>query len=98
MKEVDAYHGIHAAPGFPDLPGFKRVEWFPPEPRTDRIRVRVHTCECAPIVYELCSAAGLFFIRRTDRTTSPTRIAESEWKILPRIEGLWLRILAGQAR
>ncbi|GII49972.1 hypothetical protein Psi02_63960 [Planotetraspora silvatica] len=66
-------------------------------PRTDRIRVRRHTCDCQPIVYELCQAGGLLFVRRLYRSDE-VLIQESEWLRAPDAEQLWMKILSGQMR
>ncbi|GAA2376003.1 hypothetical protein [Nonomuraea africana] len=95
MLKAWEYHGIHAASG---LPRFAPVEWYPSVPRAERVRVQAHTCECSPIVYELCTAGGLFFVRRRDRSGPRPILTESEWVIKRRAEVLWLRILNGGAR
>lgn len=95
MTEIHAYHGIHAAAPTSHC---GPVEWFRPTPRADRVRVRTQTCECTRIVYELCAAGGLSFVRRRDRSGGGVIVTESEWMPCSRSEALWLRILAGQAR
>ncbi|GGO26135.1 hypothetical protein GCM10010116_52470 [Microbispora rosea subsp. aerata] len=47
-------------------------------PRAASVRVRRHTCDCQPVVYELCQAGGLMFVRRYDRSNG-VLIEESEW-------------------
>ncbi|MFF4122680.1 hypothetical protein ACFYYP_04065 [Microbispora rosea] len=49
------------------------------------------------MVYELCQAGGLMFVRRYDRSDG-VLIEESEWVRPPAAEHLWTRILLGQAR
>ncbi|GAA1734968.1 hypothetical protein ACBR40_28455 [Nonomuraea sp. AD125B] len=88
------YHGIH--PAAPQA-GYERLTWQEPDPRNDRFRVRDHTCECQRIVYELCQAGGLHFIRRLYRSDGVTE-HESDRMRAPQAARLWLRILLGQAR
>ncbi|MFI7453858.1 hypothetical protein ACIBQX_40650 [Nonomuraea sp. NPDC049714] len=73
------------------------VEWEPSLPRTDRVRVRAHTCVCASPIYELCAAGGLGFVRRSTGE-SPTITDESTWLSVRAAEDLWWRILGGHAR
>ncbi|GIH24262.1 hypothetical protein Aph01nite_25720 [Acrocarpospora phusangensis] len=88
-------HGLHVAPA---QPGCEALLWLPPVPRTDRTRVRQHTCECRATIYELCQAGGLRFIRRTVRGPDGSRIHETERVVTARAEQVWLRLLLGQAR
>ncbi|MCA2180914.1 hypothetical protein LDL08_32515 [Nonomuraea glycinis] len=73
------------------------VEWEPSLPRTDRVRVRAHTCVCQSPIYELCAAGGLGFVRRST-SGSLTGSDESAWLSVAAAEDLWWRILSGQAR
>ena len=73
------------------------VEWEPSLPRTDRVRVRAHTCVCDSPIYELCAAGGLGFVRRSTGETV-TSTDESAWLPVRAAEDLWWRILSGQAR
>ncbi|WP_244312780.1 hypothetical protein [Microbispora hainanensis] len=66
-----------------------------PTNRSDRVRVRRHTCECKPTIYELCSAGGVFFIRRTIRGKN-VEIRETERLVAARMEDLWVRLLSGE--
>lgn len=90
-----ARHGRHPAP--PSLYA-TRVPWSPCTSRTARVRVRDYTCECLPLVFELCVSAGLAFVRR--RQLSPARllITESEWTTRRQAEALWTDLMNGQAR
>ncbi|MBX6383922.1 MAG: hypothetical protein IRZ07_13260 [Microbispora sp.] len=87
------YHGIHAGP---PIDGYKKINWMKPTNRSDRVRVRLHTCECKATIYELCSAGGLMFIRRTKRGKK-LEIHETERLIAARMEKLWARLLSGEA-
>lgn len=58
------------------------------------IRVRDHTCSCRFPTYELCTAAGLSFVRRT---INDNTIMESPWLPSRDTQELWQRILRGQA-
>ncbi|MGI5160141.1 hypothetical protein [Microbispora sp. CA-102843] len=66
-----------------------------PTNRSDRVRVRRHTCECKATIYELCSAGGLLFIRRTKRGKK-VEIRETERLVAARMEELWVRLLSGE--
>jgi hypothetical protein len=74
------------------------VEWCEPLPRFQRVRVRRHTCECKPRVYELCTAGGLAWVRRTDRLKSMVKVSESHPRLVGEAEELWSMILAGRAK
>lgn len=89
------YHGIH--PAAPQA-GWEKITWQQCRPRGTRIRVREHTCECQDIVYELCQAGGLLFVRRLYRATDSTETVESEWLRSALAQQLWMRILLGQTR
>ncbi len=60
------------------------------------MRVHRHTCECKATIYELCSAGGLMFIRRTKRGVK-VEVRESERLVSARMRLLWLRLLSGEA-
>lgn len=69
----DDYHGVHPAAV---QPGYKRVAWQKCDQRTVRVRVRDYTCDCQPIVYELCQVGrrldvrpALLPLRRRARTS-----------------------------
>jgi hypothetical protein len=91
---ADPYHGVH--PTAPQA-GYELILWREPDPRSYRVRVRDHTCECLHIVYELCQAGGLHFVRRLYRSDGVTE-HQSDWLGAPEAKRLWLRILLGQAR
>ncbi len=90
-----SYHGIH--PAAPQT-GWEKLAWQECHPRTTRIRVREHTCECQDIVYELCQAGGLLFVRRLYRAIDGTHLVESERLTSAPAQRLWTRILLGQTR
>ncbi|WP_431897211.1 hypothetical protein [Nonomuraea sp. bgisy101] len=95
MGDYVGYHGIHVALGYPQCAS---IEWNPVTPRADRVRVQASTCGCSQVIYEYCSAGGLFFVRRHDRTGDRMSVMESDWLIRRLTESLWLRILNGEAR
>ncbi|WP_204074529.1 hypothetical protein [Planotetraspora phitsanulokensis] len=66
--------------------------------RSDRVRVRKHTCDCMATIYELCYAGGLLFIRRTIRELDSRVAHETDRLITVRMEDLWMRLILGQAR
>lgn len=89
------YHGIHPAHPKAD---WERLEWPECHPRATRIRVLEHTCECQDIVYELCRAGGLVFVRRHYRASDGTVITESEWLRSVPARRLRTNILLGHVR
>ncbi|TQS05408.1 hypothetical protein FLX08_39735 [Microbispora hainanensis] len=94
LELIAACVGIHPAAEQREC---EEIEWLESLPRAASIRVRRHTCDCQPVVYELCQAGGLMFVRRYDRSDG-VLIEESEWLRPPAAEHLWTRILLGQAR
>lgn len=66
---VDACHSHHVDAPCPDA---ERIDWRTPTRRTQHVRVRDHTCDCRNPPYELCTAAGLWFIRRSHEPVSGT--------------------------
>lgn len=88
------YHGLHAATAQPD---HEPVDWSPSSPRAARVRIREHTCVCKRVVYELCTAGGLWFVRRLS-DGPPVSVVESGWETARAVQALWSRILLGQAR
>lgn len=87
----EMYHGPHVARPGPDA---ELVDWSSPAHRVDRVRVRAHTCCCRRPAFELCAAAGLWFVRRV---TDDGAIAESPWTPSRDAMELWEQILRGQA-
>ncbi|MEU8103483.1 hypothetical protein AB0C18_07135 [Nonomuraea muscovyensis] len=74
------------------------IDWIPETARTDRVRVRDHTCSCAPVSYELCQAGGLRFIRRTTVQPGDLQIMESPRAHATAVDDLWQLLVAGKAR
>lgn len=90
-----AYHGPHVGPLQAD---HEKLVWLKPLPRTDRVRVRQHTCECREDLYELCASGGLMFIRRTMRRTRGTFVHETERWLSRRAAEAWALLMTGQVR
>lgn len=88
------YHGPHAAR--PDEQAIQ-VQWMRPVCRADRLRIREHTCICTYPMYEFCTAAGLWFVRR-HLIEGHVSIRESSWMSARAARELWIQILRGQAR
>ena len=88
------WHGLHAVPL---QVGYEPIDWQPPSPRAHRVRVRRHSCECASVVYELCQAGGLMFIRRTVRSPDGDEAHETAWLTSARTVRLWNLLLQGFA-
>ncbi|MBO3746550.1 hypothetical protein J5X84_10780 [Streptosporangiaceae bacterium NEAU-GS5] len=97
ISEFGEFHGLHvAAP----QPGFRRIRWLPAVPRSDRVRVVQHTCDCRDVVYELCAAGGLLFIRRMTYAADGTvrELIETDRFVAARTTRLWAGLLAGTDR
>ncbi|GAA1611953.1 hypothetical protein GCM10009733_005010 [Nonomuraea maheshkhaliensis] len=73
---IEEYHGLHAEP--PER-GSEKIVWYPVTARHPSVRVKAHTCEAEPVVYELCAAGGLMHIRRTDRRGKEVVVTETNW-------------------
>lgn len=95
IERVAPYHGLHIAPMQRQ---HERLRWTEPGRRTQRIRVKLHTCDCKATIYEFCQAGGLLFIRRTVRGPDGPVIHESDRWISARAEQIWLLLVTGQAR
>ncbi|WP_157518125.1 hypothetical protein [Herbidospora mongoliensis] len=72
--------------------------------RCTRERVISHTCECRTVLFELRAAGGVYYIRRTDRTSDPVGLAflaravwETEGYLHRRALEVWDRLLVGLA-
>lgn len=89
---LPSYHGPHVPPAQACA---ERVDWRRSLPRTAWIRVREHTCACRYPIFELCTAGGLWFVRRLSKGTP--LIVESPWESARTAQELWVRILSGQA-
>jgi hypothetical protein len=94
-EDDERFHGLHVAAV---RAKHEKIKWLDPTPRSDRLRVRMHTCECHATIYELCSSGGLQFIRRSTRGPSSVTVHESERLIAARADDLWLRLLVGEFR
>ncbi|GAA0928478.1 hypothetical protein GCM10009560_31570 [Nonomuraea longicatena] len=68
------------------------IEWKLAVRRVRGVRVYEATCPCQPVVYELCAAGGLMFIRRSCEAGSRTQ--ESSWERAATMEEIWGRLLA----
>lgn len=74
-----------------------RVDWQQSQDRCPQVRVREHTCMCLRPVYELCTAGGLWFMRRYTGENLEIMV-ESPWTPAGPARALWMRVLTGQAR
>lgn len=91
MQKIPDFHGPHVEP-----PTLDHVKLTEPGLRASRIRVIWHTCECRETTYELCTAAGLSFVRRTDRAEQSVR--ETAWMLTATAIRTFAQILRGEAR
>ncbi|MBE1587958.1 hypothetical protein ACFPOI_39330 [Nonomuraea angiospora] len=91
--EIADFHGPHVHLPKPDR---IKLTWNEPANRAPRIRVVSHTCECKITTYELCSAAGQGFIRRTNRKNGTVR--ETAWTLTAAARHTFDQILQGDAR
>lgn len=92
---MEEFHGPHMKPL---KEAYVAIDWSSPMTRCKSVRVRCHTCECLPTVYELCVAGGLGHIRRTERSSKGDRVSESPWLRDAEVKHLWHNLLEGQAR
>lgn len=90
----DACGNQHAAPPLPEA---RAIDWGPSQSRVNRVRVRAHTCCCTSPYFELCTAGGLWFIRRYTKG-DPTVPGESPWLLAAAAQELWTQLLTGQVR
>ncbi|MDA0632519.1 hypothetical protein OUY22_03755 [Nonomuraea sp. MCN248] len=90
--ELADFHGPHVGPPWP---GRTKLTWHEPFSRASRIRVISHTCECGKTMYELCAAAGLGFVRRTDR--AKRTVHETAWMLTATAADAFGQILDGKA-
>ncbi len=93
--EADDLHGKHV---MPMVAAAELIDWMPATPRTERTRVRDYTCDCGPVVYELCQAGGLRFIRRVSRLNGRLVVEESPRAMAAVVDTLWAELLRGEAR
>jgi len=74
------------------------IEWGQEGFRTQRTRVRDHTCNCRSVFYELCQAGGQRYIRRTTRKGGRVVVEESVRMNASQMDALWSLLLQGDAR
>lgn len=86
-------HGLHVAPLQRD---HHKLDWDLERDRSERVRVRAHTCECKTVVYELCAGGGLMFVRRQYRAGGETVVYETDRWITSHAEQVWQRLLLGE--
>ncbi|MFG1943504.1 hypothetical protein [Nonomuraea sp. NPDC048826] len=94
VEEADEFHGQHTEPTASKA---VMIDWLPAVPRAERTHVRDYTCDCRPVVYELCQAGGLRFIRRTSRLNKRIVVEESPRDVTAVIDTLWGELLRGEA-
>lgn len=67
-------------------------------PRDDgRRRVIAWTCDCRSVVYELCSAGGQSYLRRTVQGAHP-EVTETPRTRASEAHDLWVALLTGRVR
>ncbi|MEO3853701.1 hypothetical protein [Acrocarpospora sp. B8E8] len=90
---IGTQHGTHVAHALPDA---EQIQW-----RTSRFgayereREQAWTCTCRRIQYTLIHAGGVAFIRKVEDEKS---VWDSPPTRLPEGEGLWTRLVMGEAR
>ncbi|GAA2897770.1 hypothetical protein GCM10010517_62870 [Streptosporangium fragile] len=89
-----AYHGIHVGLLAPD---HEKLVWRAPAARSDRVRVREHTCACRVQSYELCASGGLMFIRRTTMRSGKAVVHETDRWPSKQATNVWTLLLSGRA-
>ncbi|MEV5497175.1 hypothetical protein AB0M50_17430 [Nonomuraea fuscirosea] len=92
---MEEYHGLHPEPPKKEV---RKIAWYHVQARHPAVRVKAHTCEGEPVVYELCAAAGLMHIRQTRREGDQTVIVETAWVRASEAFEMWAAILQGEAR
>ncbi|KAB8191505.1 hypothetical protein FH608_030065 [Nonomuraea phyllanthi] len=96
MTRRVAFPDLHGPHVEPPEPHHIKLTWHEPTNRAPRIRIISYSCECEAILYELCSAAGQGFIRRTDREQGT--VHETAWTLTLKARRTFNRILRGKAR
>lgn len=76
-------------------PNHARLTWFTARPEQRR-RIIAWTCHCDPVIYELCTAGGQFFLLRTDLAAKEVR--ETRRMRLREGQAVWQALLQGRAR
>jgi hypothetical protein len=68
------------------------ITWTPERPH-GQVRVRDYTCECKPVVYELCQSGGVTFIRKMTRKGEEATIEEYIARSGVEVHAVWRRLL-----
>jgi hypothetical protein len=87
--EEGDYHGRHVTAA---AAARAAIKWTPELPR-GRVRVRDYTCECRPIVYELCQSGGITFIRKVTRAGGKVTTEEYTMRLGMDVHALWRELL-----
>ncbi|MFC4015987.1 hypothetical protein ACFOY2_52860 [Nonomuraea purpurea] len=88
--EEGDYHGRHMPMVSKEPEGMK---WTPGVFRGEKVRVRDHTCECSSVVYELCLAGGIMFIRRTRKGDDEDIVHEFTARTNSEVFAAWLEMV-----
>jgi hypothetical protein len=88
--EFGDYHGRHVPDGG-DAPVV--IQWSPAVSRGGRVRVQDYTCECRRVVYELCSAGGVAFIRRRRMVYGKSISDEFTTGLSSKVREIWEQML-----
>ncbi|MFF4412846.1 hypothetical protein ACFYY8_09960 [Streptosporangium sp. NPDC001559] len=74
-----------------------RLVWRKPC-QAERLRVIAWSCDCGPVVYELCHAGGQAFVRRTHHFNGARMVHETYRWPIRKGDDVWKALLSGQAR
>ena len=94
MSDLPDFHSLHAA--IPQS-NAEPLTWHDTTQRFARVRIIQHTCDCQPKVYELCTSAGLTWIRATERSPTKPTIQETHPCSTNLAHELWQKVLTGRA-
>jgi hypothetical protein len=76
----------------------ERLRWNVVNSGRHRVRVVVWTCSCRATVYELCTAGGRAFIRRTVQAEPRAVVCETAWGSPEEAWENWAALLSGRVR
>ncbi|MEV4176097.1 hypothetical protein [Nonomuraea sp. NPDC049709] len=93
VPDDDRYHSAHVPR---PRPGFTRLRWERLR-EGSAARIRDYTCDCQNPYYELCSAGGQYFIRRTWLRNGTVQVHETARGRVAKAMEVWSKLLSGEA-